>query len=119
MDVMASSQEVCSEGWVMQESLEDDSLITGLSHVPDTTSTTTRARVLVSIVLNVDLGNRVLDPSAFAIYQMISCSVDEKGTTKRLGLTLVLELAGRATEPFQPMIIDKIDTGLTKHEAIA
>lgn len=75
VDVMASGQEVGSEGRVMQEGLEDDSLITGLSHVPDATSATTRARVLVSIVLNIDLGSRVLDPSAFAIYQMISCSV--------------------------------------------
>ena len=75
VNVMASSQEVGSEGRVMQEGLEDDSLVTGLSHVPDTTSTTTRARVLVSIVLNIDLGSGILDPSAFAIYQMISRSV--------------------------------------------
>lgn len=55
VDVMASGQEVGSEGRVMQQGLEDDSLVTCLSHVPDTTSTATGARILVSIVLDIDL----------------------------------------------------------------
>jgi hypothetical protein len=77
VDVMTSSQEIGIEGWVMQQSLEDDSLVTGLSHVPDTTSTTTRARVLVCVALDIDLRRGVFDPSVLAVYQIVSYSTRE------------------------------------------
>lgn len=69
VNVMASCQEIGIEGGVMKESLENNSLITGLSHVPDTASTTTGARILVGVILDIDLRSRVFGPSAFAIYQ--------------------------------------------------
>lgn len=74
VDVMTSGQEIGVEGRVMEQSLEDDSLITGLSHVPDTTSATTGTRVLVRVVLDIDLRSRVFNPSVFAIYQIVSYS---------------------------------------------
>jgi hypothetical protein len=69
---MPSGQEIGVEGRVMEQSLKDDSLITGLSHVPNAASATTGARVLVSVVLDIDLRSRVFNPTVLAIYQIVS-----------------------------------------------
>jgi hypothetical protein len=105
---MTPGQEIGVEGWVVEQGLEDDSLITGLSHVPDTTGTTAGARVLVRVVLDIDLRGRVFDPTVFAIYQIVSYSTREhrKEPNGDLRLTLVLKLAGRATESLQTMVVD-------------
>jgi hypothetical protein len=71
VDVMATSQEIGSEARVVQQSLQNRSLIARLTHVPDTTSTADGARVLVSIVLDVDLGGRVFSPNGSSIYQKL------------------------------------------------
>jgi hypothetical protein len=71
MDVMATSQEIGSEARVVQQSLQNRSLIARLTHVPNTTSAADGTRVLVSIVLDVDLGGRVFSPNGSPIYQML------------------------------------------------
>jgi hypothetical protein len=121
VDVMTSGQEIRVKSRIMQQSLENDSLITGLSHVPDTAGATTGARVLVSVVLDIDFRSRVINPSVFAIYQLVSCSVNEglKGAKRELRRTLIFKLARRATKPFKAMIVDKIHTRLTEDEAVA
>lgn len=70
-----------------------------MTHVPDTTSAADGAWVLVSIVLNVDLRGRVLSPNRSPIDSF--------------------KLARRATESVQGVVIDKIDTLLTKDKAVA
>lgn len=56
MNVMATGQEVGVQGWIMKQSLEDNRLVACLSHIPHATSTTARARILVRVVSDVDLG---------------------------------------------------------------
>jgi hypothetical protein len=77
VDVMTSGQEIGVESRVVQQSLEDDSLVTGLSHVPNTTSATTGARILVRVVFDIDFRSRVFNPWVLAIYQIVSYSTHE------------------------------------------
>lgn len=70
VDIVASSQEIGVQGRVMQQCLEDDRLVAGLSHVPHATGTLARARVLVGVVLDIDLRGRVINPFSFAICLM-------------------------------------------------
>lgn len=72
---MTTCQEIGIETRVVKKGLEDDGLIAGLSHVPYTTSASFHAWVLVSVVLDIDLGGRVLGPNRSTFYQM---SVSEK-----------------------------------------
>lgn len=68
MDIMAPGQEIGCQGGIMKKSLENYSLVAGLSHIPHATSTTARAGVLVGVVLDVQLGSRVVNPFAFTFY---------------------------------------------------
>lgn len=68
VDVMATSQEIGSEARVVQQGLQDRSLIARLTHVPNTTSPADGTWVFVSIVLDVDLGGRVFGPNGSPIY---------------------------------------------------
>jgi hypothetical protein len=68
VDIMTTSQEIGSEARVMQQSLQDSSLVTRLTHVPNTTSAANGAWVLVSVILDVDLGGRVFCPNGSPIY---------------------------------------------------
>lgn len=56
VNVMATGQEVGIQGRIMKQSLEDNRLVACLSHIPHATSTTARARILVRVVSDVDLG---------------------------------------------------------------
>lgn len=120
MDVVTTGQEVGVKSWIMQQSLENNCLIASLSHVPDAASTTTRTRILVRIVLDVELRGRVIDPFAFTIYQMsVACpSQHMLQQSGMAGLTLGSELREGATEPFQVVVIDEIHTSLTEEETI-
>jgi hypothetical protein len=97
MDVMATSQEIGSEARIVQQSLQNRSLIARLTHVPNTTSAADGTRVLVSIVLDIDLGGRVFSPNGSPIYQML---VDVHGldSLNCLELTKGFKPARRATE---------------------
>jgi hypothetical protein len=72
---MTTCQEIGIESRVVKEGLEDDGLIAGLSHVPYATSASFHAWILVSVVLDIDLGGRVLGPNRSTFYQT---SISEK-----------------------------------------
>lgn len=69
VDIMATSKKIGSKAGIVQQSLQNRSLVTGLTHIPYTTSTTVNTWVLVSIILYIDLRSRILGPDGSTICQ--------------------------------------------------
>lgn len=101
MDIMTAGQEIRSQRWIMEQGLKDDCLVACLAHIPHATSSTSGTGILIGVVLDVELGTRVINPFALAIYQM-SVLVSERtpNQTDVAELTLGTQLREWAAEPF-------------------